>query len=1004
MGTRSHHTRNKKAAKKRVARKAQAPAKVKSTPAAIDADPIALTEEPGLVSRPQFTIAGIGASAGGFEAFSEIVGNLSGADLAIVFIQHVAPNHTSMLPELLPHAGFKVVQITDAMRVEPRHIYVGPPEVTVHIQQGRLHLIPRSSEHPFLPISSFFRSLAGELEMRAIGVVLSGNGFDGSAGLRDIKAVGGITIAQDPSTAKYDAMPRAAISTGAVDLVRGPAEIARELIELSQHPLPPQKERVAAADETIATDDQLRRIFPLLRKAAGIDFTHYKQPTIRRRLQRRMLLQRMANVERYIRMLTEEPAEARSLAQDILIHVTRFFRDPDSFQTLKELVFPKLIEQAETGVPIRIWVPGCATGEEAYSVAMTLLEFLGDTIDGTPVQIFATDISESAVETARAGYYPESISADVSPERLRRFFTRVDGNYRIAKRVRDLCIFARQDLTRDPPFSRLDLIMCRNVLIYLEQPLQRKLMTIFHYALKSTGFLMLAGSETIGANAELFALVEKKHKVYAKRANVTPAQLELGTADYTLGRPAVRAEAPDRVLQIRTEAQRFLIGKYAPPGVIVDREFQIVQFHGRTGPFLEPPPGEPSQNVVKMAREGLLHGLRSALHEAKKTAREVHATGLRVKSNGGFRPVDVRVIPLTGTGVPHFLVLFETPDQDDARDEPRSAKKKTARTKRTKPVQHGEITRLEGELAASRDYMQSIIQDLEAANEELQSANEEILSSNEELQSTNEELDTAKEELQSTNEELNTVNDELHARNEELSRANSDLLNLLGSVQIAVVIVSADLRIRRFTPMAEKVLNLIPSDIGRPISHIKPNIHCPDLEELVARVVDTVTVQECEVQDRQGFWYLLRIRPYKSVENKIEGAVLGLIDINAAKTGGHILNTAREYVECFIGALDQPAVVLDDAFVVLAANKQFVRTYGEADVGGSFAELSAGAWNVPELLALIGRVAHDGAGPRSTTIEREVSDDGQRRILVTAARIEGIEDTLILVTFAGVPK
>ena len=842
---------------------------------------------------PTFPVVGIGASAGGLEAFSQLLGVLpSNNGMALVFVQHLSPKHESMLAELLTGAtNMPVVQISDGMKVEPDHVYVAPPGAQVAIREdGQLHLVPRPEDRTqHTPIDSFLRTLAEYAQERSVGVVLSGNASDGSIGLKEIKAVGGIALAQDPKSAKYDGMPRAAIATGAVDLVLPPHELASELTRIARHPFvrpgaPPRGDGAALP----AAEDQLHRIFTMLRGATGVDFTHYKQPTIKRRLQRRMVLHKITALDQYINFLQQNPEEVQNLYADILIHVTRFFREPESFKTLADVVFPSILHHRHGDEPVRVWVPGCATGEEAYSVAIALLEHLGDEAPGTPIQVFATDVSDAAVEQARAGLYPDSISEDVSPERLRRFFTRSDGSYRISKTVRDLCIFARQDLTRDPPFSRLDLIMCRNVLIYLGTVLQKRLMGVFHYALKPSGFLMLGSAETVGGSADLFSVADKRHRLYNKKTAIVRTDMHFAPSE--LARTERQHKGPGVTRPASTvqgEANRLIIERFSPPGVIVDADMQIVQFRGHTGMFLEPAPGEASLNVLKMAREGLLYGLRTAVNEAKRSGAPARKEGQRVKHNGHVLDVNIEVIPLDGGQEGrHFLILFEDVSREPAEEQRRPAKSRSARlAKAARPNKRDEqrLARLQEELAASREYLQSIIQDLEAANEELQSANEEILSSNEELQSTNEELDTAKEELQSTNEELNTVNEELHGRNEELSRANSDLLNLLASVQIAIVMVASDLKIRRFTPMAEKVLNLIPTDLGRPISDIKPNIDCPDLEKLIAAAVDGVTTVEREVKDRQGTPYILRVRPYKNVENRIDGAVLALFDTDGER-------------------------------------------------------------------------------------------------------------------------
>jgi two-component system, chemotaxis family, CheB/CheR fusion protein len=862
----------------------------------------------GGAGEKQLMIAAIGASAGGLEACSQLLGALAAPiGFAIVIVQHLAPEHSSFLPELLAGAtSLPVTEAKNGAEIRAGQVYVTPPNVQMEIAGTKLRLTPRPRDRSqYMPIDHFFCSLSENPRMCAIGVVLSGTASDGAAGLRQIKAAGGIALAQDPRTAKYDGMPRAAIATGAVDLVLSPPDIAGQLMRLARHPLlirPTADDAAAEVDPSEddserngPTEEQLNRIFRLLRQTCAVDFTNYKQPTIRRRLQRRMVLHRFDTADGYIKFLQGNPAEVNALYKDILIHVTRFFRDPDSFAALAAGAFPKIMDNRRDEAPIRVWVPGCSTGEEAYSVAMIFMELFGD--DGSrPIQVFATDVSETAIESARSGVYPESITADVSPERLRRFFTRIDGSYKINKAVRDLCIFARQDLTRDPPFSKLDLIVCRNVLIYLGQVLQKKLMNVFHYALKPTGFLMLGSAESIGPHTDLFAVADKRHRLYTKTLSAGRREVAFPVGYVSQRGPGTAKNLGEvrEVASIQNEANRVILSRYSPPGVLVDGDFKILQFRGQTGAFLEPAPGEASLYVLKMARDGLLNGLRTALTEAKKTDQMVRKEGLRMDHNGLGREVSLEVIPFSSVGHGrHFLVMFEMHDDAkspggagaeaaDAGEEARSTAGKPGSGRKPGKGAKKELSRqrrLEQELAASREYLQSVIQDMEAANEELQSANEEILSANEEMQSTNEELDTAKEELQSTNEELNTVNEELHGRNEELSRVNSDLLNLLGSVQIPIVMVSNDLRIRRFTPTAEKVLNLIPSDIGRPISDMKPNIDLPDLQQVIREAIDSVSIQERQCSDRKGNRYLLRVRPYKNIENRIDGAVLALFDV-----------------------------------------------------------------------------------------------------------------------------
>jgi two-component system CheB/CheR fusion protein len=939
------------------------------------------------VSARPVPVVGVGASAGGLEAFSQILGVLGDEPgVAIVFVQHLAPQHESALPTLLSsRTPLPVVQVTEGTTVDLNKVYVIPPNAQMEIRDGQLHLNPRPGDRSqYNPIDFFFRSLAEAAQAGAIGVVLSGSSSDGSAGLREIKAVGGITIAQDPKTARYDGMPRAAIATECVDLVLGPADIAGEIQRIGRHPYVKAPSAKREVDAFRIDDGAFRRLFVLLRNASGVDFTHYKPPTIKRRLHRRMVLLKISDLEDYLRHLKAHPEEATRLAEDILIHVTRFFRDPESYEALVEDVFPEIAANRTQETPVRIWVPGCSTGEEAYSVAIALLEFLGDRADGTGIQIFATDVSENAIEVARTGLYPQTITTDVSPERLRRFFTKSDGGYRISKVVRDLCVFARQDLTRDPPFSKLDLVVCRNVLIYLGPVLQKKLLNVFHYALKPTGYLVLGHAETTGPYGELFSVADKRHRIYCKKLHsqeTTPAfAVEHSAKD--AGEPLSKVTEP-RAASVQTEAQRVILERYTPPGVVVDDDMRIVQFFGHTGRFLEPAPGDANQALPKMLREGLLHGFRSAFQQARRDRAAARRSGLWVRVDGHDQEAAIEIVPLTGPTQrePHYLVLFHETAMFKRAGRGRGAKERAPRSTGVAALEH--------ELAASRDYLQSIIQELEAANEELQSANEEILSSNEELQSTNEELDTAKEELQSMNEELHTVNEELHGRNEELSRVNGDLLNLLASVQATLVIVENDLRIRRFTPMAERVLNLIPGDVGRPIGHIKPNIDCPDLEELIHEVVENVTPVEREVRDQFGRWFSLQIRPYKGVDNRINGAVLALFDVDASKRHERELSAARAFAEELSDVVSTPLVTLDRALKVTTVNRAFRETFGAdgAVEGRPVFEVLGGLLDVADLLGRLQGVVADNRPFEGLRIDRDVPAVGRCTLSIAARQL-----------------
>jgi PAS domain S-box-containing protein len=855
-------------------------------------------------NRKDFPTVGIGASAGGLEAFRELLKNLpADTGMAFVLVQHLDPKHESMLTGLIAKATtMPVSEVEQGMRVEPNHVYVIPPNTHMTISRAILALAPRS-EAPgqHRPVDHFLTSLAEDRGSRAIGVILSGTASDGTLGLKAIKAEGGITFAQN-ETAKYDGMPRSAIGSGHVDFILSPERIARELAKIGRHPYVVPIQTLEAQTLPKEGGDNLKRIFRLLLRSRGVDFTYYKHSTIERRIARRMLLRKIEHWEDYVQYLEENPVEVETLFDDMLITLTGFFRDPGAFGALKQKVVPPVTKDRSPERPIRVWVPGCATGEEAYSIAMCLLESLGDTGSNIPIQVFGTDISEKAIEKARSGIYAKNIAEDVSLQRLRRFFVKVDKGYQISKSVRELCIFAKQDLTRDPPFSNLDLISCRNMLIYLGPILQKRVIPLFHYALKSGGFLLLGKSEALSAYGDLFSMVERKHKIYSKR--LAPARHFLDVVPMhhpTRRERASREEAlPDESrwgeIDIQREADRVVLARHAPPGVVVNDEMEIVQFRGRTGRYLEPEPGEASFNLLKMAREGLKLELRTVVHRAKKEDGPVKKEGLEFRYNGQLREVTVEVVPLKTPPIGErlFLVLFEETTREAVAEVEKPAKKGE---KLTKSKKDRRLAQLEQELTSTREYLQSVVEEQEATNEELKSANEEALSSNEELQSINEELETAKEELESANEELTTMNDELQNRNAEMHQLNNDLNNLLASVNIPILMLGNDLRIRRFTPMAEKTVNVTSTDVGRPIYDIKLGVEVPDLEGLISEVRDTVNIMEREVQDRDGHWFSLRVHPYRTIDNKIDGAVLTLVDIDLLKRDQEQIEKSRDLAE-----------------------------------------------------------------------------------------------------------
>jgi two-component system CheB/CheR fusion protein len=963
-------------------------------------------------------VACIGASAGGLEAFIQLLKYLPPhTGMAFIFIQHLDPTHPSALAEILAkNTTMPVNEIKTNLAVEPDHIYVIPPHVNLVILHGVLHLLPMEDlPRVHLPIDYFMKSLAEDQGNKAIGVILSGTASDGTMGLKAIKAAGGITFAQNPETAKYDGMPRHAIAAGNVDFVLAPPKIAEELALLGQHPYlisgrSGNEMKQPDTDFLFYDQDNLHRIFSLLHTVTGADFSFYKPTTFKRRLMRRMVLHNIEGLAGYIKYLQHNPAEIKALSQDILIGVTSFFREPESFEELKARVFPTLIKNKPVNSPIRVWTPGCSTGEEAYSLAIVLLEFFGEYGVNYPIQIFATDLNGGAIEKARNGIYPESIKQEVSPERLHRFFIKADGSYQISKRVREMCIFAEQNVIKDPPFSRLDLISCRNVLIYFGPVLQRKVIPIFHYALNPNGYLMLGTSESVGIFLDLFALVDKKNKIYAKKAALSPLNF-----DFTAASDATtRSEDDQGMTNVRVdydvlkEADQILLAQYAPASILVNDKLEIVQFRGRTDPYLSHSPGLASFNLFKMTWPDLSIELHQAIHQAAKEENPVRKEGIQFNANGQYRELNIEVFRLKDPiqDKNFFLIVFEDVTFPAATipEKTRSHPAEPA----TLPDEIRQLNQLKKELAATIEYQQSIIGQREAANEELRAANEEIQSSNEELQSTHEEMETAKEELQATNEELITVNDEIRNRNAELNQVNNDLNNLLSSTNIPIIILGNDLRIRRFTAIAEKVMNLIPTDVGRPLSDIRPNIEFIQLEEMILEVIDTLKIKEQEVQDRLGHWYSLCIRPYKTFENKIDGVVMTLYDINTLKPSLDQLQESRDYI-AILETIREPFLILDAQFRVKLANQAFCRTFqvapSETENRVIF-DLGNGEWNIPMLRALLEEILPKNSSFHDFKVEHHFPKIGHRVMLLNARRIigEGNLTPFISLAFEDITK
>ena len=913
-------------------------------------------------------IVGIGASAGGLEAFTELISHLpDDTGMAFVLIQHLDPKHDSHLTELLSkESKMPVAEVTGEIRVETNHIYVIAPRRNLGISGGVLSTPPRPANGCNMPVDAFFRELAADRGSKALGVVLSGTASDGTLGLRAIKAAGGITFAQDVRTAKFDGMPKSAIAAGMADHVLPPAGIALQLVALAREARVPLE---SSDDLEPPEDAELARILRLVRSATGVDFTHYKHGTLARRIKRRMTLRGFETLEEYSRDLEQNRDEANALCENCFITVTAFFREPAVFDELKRLVFPALVENRAPEDPIRIWVPGCASGEEAYSIAICLTEFFDEAKVHFPIEIFATDLSETAIERARAGIYVGGALAHISPQRLARFFVRSDRGYQVGKDIRDMCVFARHNLAQDPPFSKLDLISCCNVLIYLGDLLQRKVWSTLQYALKPKGFLVLGPSESIGTLSDSFHQVEKSHKIYCLRPAASTPALPLREGRVTESRVDLRERVArsGTALDVQREADRLALAECAPPGVVVDDKLNVVEVRGRTAPYLELSPGEPTQNLLKLAREGLIAGLGKAIRTARRTNAAAHESGFRIEDDGQLRDVTIKVIPFRGppsSGERYSLIMFE-----EARPDAPKARRMPAKQSR-------DSARLHRELVATKEYLQSIVEDNAGTLEELREANEEA-------QAANEELETAQEELESANEELNTLNEELKTSNVEFSKVNRDLANLLESISIPLVMVGRDLRIRRFTRAVEPMLNLVASDVGRPITDFQPQVELPDLRRLLLDAMEGGNRTPRDIRDSHGRWYSLRILPSAGPDGKPDGAVMVLIDIDAAKRG-------QDFAEAIVETVREPLVILNQNLQVVKANKKFYETFQsvqEDTEGRLIYDLGNGQWNIPKLRELLENILPAHSTFRDFEVTHEFDRVGRKVMLLNASEI-----------------
>jgi two-component system CheB/CheR fusion protein len=944
-------------------------------------------------ARADFPVVGIGASAGGLEALETFFEHVPAeGGLAFVVIQHLDPHYKSALVSLLQgHCALPVQQIQDGTAVEPDRVYVIPPNRDVIMQDRTLYLVePQDVKGIRLTVDRFLRSLAQDRWEWAIGVILSGTGSDGSLGVRAIKENGGMVMAQDLESARHTGMPQSAINTGLVDLILPPGEMAESLINYAaQIRGPLQAPRTAEAQ----WESLLQRIFALLQKQTGHDFAAYKRSTLDRRIARRMALHQLKSLGEYLNLVQSSSEEVQALFNDMLIGVTSFFRDPEAFEVLKQEVIPELFKGRAPDQTLRIWVVGCATGEEAYSIAILLREQMAEQKKEFPVQIFATDLNEEAIDTGRRGLFPVSIASDVSPERLSRFFIQVDETYRVVDSVRKMVIFAVQNLIKDPPFSRLELISCRNLMIYMQPELQRRLATLFHYALRPGGFLFLGTSESPPESSPYFEAVNRKWKLF-RRSDESVLQ---GIPPEVLSLPWQRQGVPLREppalppVKVPHILEKLLLQNYVAPCLVVNPRGEILFTYGRVGKYLEPVAGETGTwTVMHMVREGLRTPLISAIRHAASQNTTIHYRDAHVSFNGETHAVNLTVRPIHRPAGLQGLLLVVFEEQSEAEATPGEEQEL-----HTGPERGQQVRELEQELQATKEYLQATI-------EELQSSNEEIQSTNEELQSANEELQTSQEEAQSVNEELSTLNAELERRVEELSWVNSDLTNLLAAVDVGIIFLDRDLHIRRFNQAATEVINLIPSDVGRPLGHIATNLDYDDLIHDARAVFETLKTRETAARSQDDRWYLMRIQPYRTAQDIIEGVLITFTDITAQKhlTASHL---ARDLAQDIVNTVREPLLVLDGELRVISANAAFYTKFQvtqENTEGQQVYKLGNGQWDIPELRKLLEEIIPTDAYLEDFPVAHDFETIGHREMLLNARQIRRADDQVNLLLLA----